>query len=112
MIFLKFPYWNCLSHLYNLEAGVRQFESWWINAAELKAALAGLGVDNSVPDIELVGLPSAEASESSAPLTQKNNIVKIPLVFEHLLAESVLERSKHSTIQTCYNKSRVNFNCM
>jgi hypothetical protein len=43
--------------------------SW---AGGLKAALGGAGMDNAGPDPELVGLPSAEASVSAAPLIQKN----------------------------------------
>ena len=42
--------------------------SW---AGGLKAALGGAGVDNAGPVQELVGLLSAEASVSAAPLIQK-----------------------------------------
>ena len=43
----------------------------------IRAALAGAGVDNSRPDPELVGLPSADASVSSAPLIKALNPSKI-----------------------------------
>ena len=43
--------------------------------------MAGAGVDNAEPDPELVGLSSAEASVSAAPLIQNKTYKALPTRF-------------------------------
>ena len=65
-------------------------------AGGLKAALGVAGVDNAGPVEELVGLPSAEASVSAAPLIQKKQI-------EDNINESGFEQPGHTKFKVICN---------